>query len=281
MEVYDFTANGGVVTDINGVPEKYRGLYVEGSEDGQYVLSDAAKPLVADYVGVTASLAGIRQEKKKVTDENAQRRLATQAVEEFATGLGLEIGEEGVTAALNAFVTDLQEQIKGGKQMKVDIDKIRSDFDRRLSEAVAAKDAEIAERDGALGRYMIGEAATAALAKHKGSVDLLLPHVRNRAEVIREDNGEYTVRIKDDAGSHRMDGSGGWMGIDGLVAEMKTQDSFARAFESEVPAGTGARPGSMQRPAPRQDAPKTARDKIRSGLQKGQYTDGRGSGAVA
>lgn len=276
---FDFEANASV-DSIEGVPEKYQGLYVE-SDDGKYVIADQFKGVVADYVGTAKALAGARQEKKKASDESAQRRLSLKAVEDFATSLGLEVGDEGVTTALEAFIKDLQEQVKGGKQVKIDLDKIKADFDKRLNETVAAKDKEIGERDAALSKHLVSNVATAALAKHKGSVELLLPHVQSHAEVVRDDNGEYSVRVKDAEGSHRMNGSGGWMSIDELVAEMKTKDAFARAFESEVPGGTGSKPGSMQRPAPRQNQNRelSPTEKIREGLKKGQFQSGRGARA--
>lgn len=276
---FDFEANASV-DSIEGVPEKYQGLYVE-SDDGKYVIADQFKGVVADYVGTAKALAGARQEKKKASDESAQRRLSLKAVEDFATSLGLEVGDEGVTTALEAFIKDLQEQVKGGKQVKIDLDKIKAEFDKRLNETVAAKDKEIGERDAALSKHLVSNVATAALAKHKGSVELLLPHVQSHAEVVRDDNGEYSVRVKDAEGSHRMNGSGGWMSIDELVAEMKTKDAFARAFESEVPGGTGSKPGSMQRPAPRQNQNRelSPTEKIREGLKKGQFQSGRGARA--
>lgn len=268
---FNFEENTAV-EDINVVPEKYRGLYVEG-EDGKHTLAESVQGLVGDYVGTVKTLAGVRQDKKKVTDENAQRRHATKAVEDFAASLGLEVGDGDVVDVLKSFVADLQEQVKGGKQIKVDLDKIKSEFDRRMAEMSAAKDKEIAERDGALSRHLVSNVATAALAKHKGAVDLLLPHVERQCEVVREDNGEYSVRVKDADGSHRMNGSGGWMGVDDLVVEMKGKDAFARAFESDSAPGAGTRPGSMNRPTntqrPAQELSPT--EKIREGLRQKQY----------
>jgi hypothetical protein len=275
---FDFEKNS-TVDSLDVVPEKYRELFTEGDE-GKFVVAGHAKGIVADYIGTAKALAGARQEKKKASDESASRRLNLKAVEDFATSLGLEVGEAGVTLALESFVKDLQDQVKGGKQIKIDLDKIKAEFDKRLSETVATKDKQIGERDSALAKHLISNVATGALAKHKGSVDLLLPHVQSQAEVVRDDEGTYSVRVKDADGSHRMNGSGGWMGVDELVAEMKTKEAFARAFESEVAGGTGSRPGSMRREAPRQaNRELSAIEKISAGLKKGQHQSGRGSAA--
>lgn len=274
------------VDDINTVPEKYRGLYVEGEGDnaGKFVLMEAAKGLAADYVGTQETLAGVRADKKKATDENAQRRLATKAVEELAQSLGLEVTDDGVAEALKTFVGELQEQVKGGKELKINLDKINTEWQGRMAELEAAKDKEIAEREAALSKHLVSDAATRALAEHKGSVDLLLPHVQSQCKVTRLDDGSYTVQVLDDQGDARFNGQGGLMTVSGLVEEMKTQDKFGRAFESESAPGNGTKPGSMQRSTVQagntQQRELSPTEKIREGLKKGQAQPGRPVGAT-
>lgn len=276
--MFDFESNK-VVEDIATVPEKYQGLYAqgEGENEGKFVLSDAAQGIVADYVGANKALEGARHDKKKASDESAQRRLTIQAVEDLASSMGIEIGDDGAAAAFETFIKDLQEQVKGGKQLKVDMDKIKQEHERRLQEGLSAKDKELEEMRNSLSNSLISDKATAALAKHKGSVDLLLPHVKSKAEVVREEDGSYSVRVLDNDGSHRSNGSGGWMGIDELVTEMKGQDAFARAFESETPSGSGSSPGSFKNAPPRQQQELSATDKIKAGLAKQQHSSGRGA----
>ena len=277
---FDFAENG-TVEDINAVPEKYRGLYAEGADDnaGKHILSDAAKGLVADYVGVSKTLAGVRVDKKKVGDENATRRLGAKAVDDFAASIGLDVGDDGVVVALQAFVDDLQGQVKGGKQIKIDLEKVQSEADKRVSTVTETKDAELLEMRGALHKHLISDAASRALAEHKGSMDLLLPHVVNACKVIRKEDGSYAVTVLDNEGASRFDSAGGLMGVAGLVAEMKTEEKFERAFDSEAKPGTGAKPGSMQRAVVKTGDPNrelSPIEKIRVGLAKGQAKDGRG-----
>lgn len=274
---FDFAKNE-TVESLDSVPEKYRGLYAE--VDGKFTISDTVKGLVGDYIGVTSTLAGVRVDKKKVTDENAERRLATKAIEDFAQSVGLEVGDEGHLAALQAFVDDLQGQIKGGKEIKINLDKINSEWETRFTELGSAKDSEITEMRGALSKHLISDAASRALADAKGSIELLLPHVLNQCKVVKEDGGSYRVTVLDAQGDSRFDGSGGLMGVTDLVNEMKTQDKFGRAFESEVPAGGGTPPGGLNRPnvhRPGQQAENLSpTQKIAIGLKKGQAQDGRG-----
>jgi hypothetical protein len=74
------------------------------------------------------------------------------------------------------------------------------------------------------------------------------------------------------------------MGVGGLVAEMKTQEKFGRAFESEAAKGAGTTPGSMNRSTMRAgvqgEQSLTPTQKIGIGLRKGQAVDGRGGSTV-
>ena len=273
------------VEDINGVPEKYRGLYAEGDGDnaGKFTLIPAATGVVADLLGNQETLLGVRNDKKKVTDENAERRLVSKAIEEFAQSVGLEAGDDGYLPALAAFVEDLQGQIKGGKEIKINMEKVNTEADKRVAVVTETKDAELAEMRSALSKHLISDAASRALADHKGSIDLLLPHVLASCKMVRKDNGDYSVTVMDAQGDARLDSAGGFLGVNGLVAEMKTQERFGRAFESEASPGTGARPGSMNNNNTRQGQQNrelSPVEKIRVGLAKGQAVDGRGGSTL-
>jgi len=279
--------NNTTVEDINGVPEKYRGLYGEGEGDnaGKFTLLPSSMGIVADLLGNQESLLGVRNDKKKVTDENAERRLASKAIDEFALSVGLEAGDDGMTAALKAFVDNLQEQIKGGKEIKINMEKVNAEADRRVAAVTETKDGELAEMRGALSKHLISDAASRALAEHKGSIDLLLPHVLAACKMVRKDSGDYGVTVLDAQGDARLDSAGGFLGVGGLVAEMKTQDRFGRAFESEAPNGSGTTPGSMsrstQRPGSQQNMDNlSSQQKISIGLTKGQAVDGRGGSTL-
>jgi len=277
---FDFEANG-TVEDINAVPEKYRGLYAVGTDDneGKHVLSGAAQGLVADYLGVSKTLAGVRVDKKKVGDENATRRLATKAVDDYAASIGLDVGDDGVVIALKTFVDDLQGQVKGGKEIKINLEKVQAEADKRVATVTETKDAEITDMRGALHKHLISDAASRALAEHKGSMELLLPHVERACKVVRHpETGSYTVTVLDAEGASRFDSAGALMGVAGLVAEMKTEAKYERAFDSEAKPGTGAKPGSMNRPVMKNVDPNrelSPIEKIKIGLAKGQAKDGR------
>ncbi len=270
---YNFEENS-TVADVNTVPSEYRELFVEGKNDAGetvFTISDAAKALVGDYVGTNKSLIQSRIDKTAASNESANRRVTAKSVNDFVRNLGVEdVDENEPLAALTSFITDLTEQVKGGKAIKIDLDKIKAESKRLLDEAVTAEQAKTGKMQNSLERYLVGEAAGAAISDAKGSRELLLPIVKSQVRVI-PDGDDFVVRVVDSDGDVRSNGAGGWMGIGELVAEMKLNDVYARAFESETLSGTGTKPGSTQMKTPRQGENLTPAQKISAGLAKGQH----------
>lgn len=284
---FDFEKNP-VVETLDIVPEKYRGLFTEVSEGdnaGMFSLSDAAKGLVTDYTGLARTAAGLRQEKKGASDESAKRRHELKTITDAATSFGIEIGEEGLVPALEAFITGLQEKVKGGSALKIDLDKIKSQFAQQLADAKTDNEKAQAGMLSTLNNHMVVGDAKAAIAEAKGSVPLLLPLIQSQCVVVPDEDGDYVVRVKDPDGTYRLDAAGNPLSIKGLVAEMKTKEEFARAFESESRGGTGSIPGSTSRPQQTQRSAQgqgemSAVDKIKAGLKKGQARSGHGAGVI-
>lgn len=283
---FDFTENAQV-SDINVVPEKYRGLYQEaddGSGNKVYALSEAAKPLAEAYDGVNKTLKDVQNKKKQANDESAQRRQTLKGVEETLRGAGFELDEnKDITEQLKGALDDLTSKAKNGEQIKVDMDKVKADADKRVNEVTQNKDSEIKAMQSALHKHLVSDHAVRAISEEKGTPELLQPIVERHAKVVNagaDQSGtpQYQVVITDNDGDARSDGKGGYMTVRDFVSELKKDQKFARAFESETPSGTGASPGSMNR-APGQNGPgasesKTSRDKIAAGLNKGQHRGG-------
>ena len=267
MSEFDFIENEKVAA-LDSVPEQFRSLYEPSkSETGDeiYVLSEVVRPLAEAYSGLARTYNETRGKVKSLNEESANRRRAVKGFEELATELGVE-GEDLVDG-FRSRIEEMQAQVKGGKELKINLDKIKADMERTKDEALRTKDEELGFMRGSLERYLSNERAVAAIAKHKGSIDLLLPLVRERVRVV-QDGQDFVPRVVDESGDFRSDGKGGWMSVESLVEEMKRQPALARAFESEVPAGTGSQPGAMARRAPTTPETKNANQKIAAGLEK-------------
>lgn len=266
---FDFEKNQ-TVESLDTVPEQYRPLYAEvteGEHTGKFAINGAFKPLVGELSGSQRSLSKVRSDLKTANDESAQRRIALRAFEDIMESL--EIDEDSRTAdGLKAKIADILEQSKNGKDLKINLDKVRAEMTAKHAKEIEAKDTEISKREAALTRYLISDSATRALAEAKGSVALLLPHVNASCKVMQDEDGEYVVRVLDAQGEVRYGGDGKPMTVKGFVAEMKTQEAFMRAFESEGGGGTGTRPGATGRRSDvtARSGDKTSVDKISAGL---------------
>lgn len=252
---FDFNQNV-VVDDLAKVPEQFRGVYVENTEgeDGGYTINPSLKSVTDAVSGLNSALTKARKEakgRKSVTPKDVLEPL----------------GFESVESAQEAFNT-LKEQVEAASEGKINLDKMKADMQRNLDKAIEAKDMELKGMSASLQRYLVEKEAVNAITKAKGVSDLLLPHIKQQAKVIK-DGDDFVVRIVDADGEARGDGKGGFMTVDNLVAELKGHATFGRAFESDAPRGSGAPPAGARPPqAPgTQQRELSSTEKIAQGLR--------------
>lgn len=97
-----------------------------------------------------------------------------------------------------------------------------------------------------LSTALVDNSAIRALEQNGGSVELLLPHIKQISR-LTETDGKFAVEIVGADGTVRLSpqqGNTGPMSVAELVEEMKGSDSFARAFEGSGASGSGATPPS-------------------------------------
>jgi hypothetical protein len=260
-----------VVDNLDSTPEEYRVAYDKGA-DGKFALKDAFKPFVGAAKGNHAALLSTKKDLQKAQGESAQRRQVIKAFEDFAAASGITFDEKTpLLDALKTHLDTLQASAKNGTELKVNLDRIKADYQKQTDAVKAEADTKVGKMRGSLERHMVGDAAKGALAKAKGSIELLLPIVRSQTKVV-EEGDEYVARVVDSDGNIRIDPrTGSPMTIDGLVSEMKGNTAYARAFESETKSGTGAPSHTAQRTTTTTTttAQPTSLDRIKSGLAKG------------
>lgn len=262
-----------VIDSLDAVPDKYKGLYVQNAESKKFEIAEGARDLVSDYVGINKSLATTKGQLAAANTESASRRVTKDAVAEYAKSLGVEnVNADNPLETLQAHVQTLLDTNKAGKEIKVNMDRVKSEAETRIAAINTASEAKEKKMLGTLHKYLIGQSTAQALAAEKGNVEVLQPHIERYARVV-QDGDNYEVRIVDaDGVTPRSNGAGGFLTLHELVKEMKGNKVFAANFESETPAGNGARPNnSGQRVATTQTKPeKSSADKIKSGLAQMQ-----------
>lgn len=220
-----------VLANLDGLDDGTKALYIE--RDGKHVLD--VEPVdgfsLEDVQGLKTALG-----KERTTREKLERDVV-----KFK-----DLDPDKARSAL----TELEELKKLDPASEAD--KIaNTKFEAAKSQLLERHTSEVASRDERIGHLsktvealLIDNAATAAIADAKGSVDLLLPHVRAHTHV-REVDGKFVVEVVDKDGNAKIaDSKGTPMDIKGLVAEMRQSETFGRAFEGSGNSGTGKQPGN-------------------------------------
>lgn len=220
-----------ILASLDGIDDATKALYVE--KDGKFVLD------VETVDGF--SLEDVNGLKTALGKERTRADKAEGLIGKFK-----DLDPDKARAAL----TELEELKKLDPNKEAD--KIaNSKFEAAKTQLLEKHTGEITSRDERIGHLtktveglLIDAAATSALAEAKGSVELLLPHVRAHTRV-KEVDGKFTVEVVDKDGNAKIaDSKGTPMDIKGLVAEMRQSEAFGRAFEASGSSGTGKLPGN-------------------------------------
>jgi hypothetical protein len=125
-------------------------------------------------------------------------------------------------------------------------DKFEADRKKFLDKHTAEREADAKERtvlEAQLENQLIAAAASKAIADAGGSVELLLPIVRQSTRMKKNDDGTFSVVVLDAEGTERLSpvaGSTTPMSISELVEEKKGDKKYARAYDGSGASGSGA-----------------------------------------
>lgn len=254
------------VTDLNKVPEQFRPLYVT-AQDGKIMLDVAdgkVKGAVEAISGFNKALKAARAEAK-----------ANKAAKVDLTPLA-EYGDspEAIATKFQEMVTDLQTQLTTAG--KVNVDKIKGDLAKQFTGQIENEKKRSTALQGQLYEMLVNNAAMSAVVDLKGTPELLMPLISKSVKVAEVD-GKFVVQVVDAAGDVRYSGTTGQpMTIKELVASMKADDKYSRAFDSEHQSGGGGAGGGARREVKtelRTDQ-KSSAQKIADGLRKGLASRG-------
>lgn len=129
-------------------------------------------------------------------------------------------------------------------------ERVKQFKDKNVSD-LSAKDTEIQALMDALEEETIVSRAVAALNKHKGNADLLLPHVLGRTRVVRVENDgkvRFVPRVVDPNSGQdlltKKTGSTDFMDIEELISTMRDNPTFAAGFTDVDASGFGSDKGA-------------------------------------
>jgi hypothetical protein len=216
-----------IIETIEGLPADVAKEYKK-NEDGRYHL---------DVTAVDGlELAEVGKLRSALSKERENNREASDKLKEF----------EGIdpTKARDAIkkVGEMSNWTPDQK-VKEQMDAVKTQLLDAHGKEKAKLEERLAKLTKQLENAMIDSVATQAIVENKGSVKLLMPHVRGQTR-LREIDGKFIVEVIGPDNNPRLSGTQATpMTINELVAEMKTQNDFASAFEGTNASGSGSSGG--------------------------------------
>lgn len=246
----DFTFEQNQTVDaLDKVPAPFNAFYVE-AEDGKFKVDDRFKDVTKSIDGLNKTTKTLRGGEKQLRDSIAK---------------WTALGED--PEVVKATIEELNQKLANGE--KINPEKIKQDmqaaFDKERDTFKKNED----QLTTAVRKHLITSVATTAIAEAKGAVELLLPHIERQVKMVKTDSGEFKVVVVDAQGDTRFGANGSEMTIGELVANMKSDKLYGRAFESDAAGGGGADPKAAHTPTrkPAEKGELSATDKIAAGLK--------------
>ena len=220
-----------IVDNLDGLAEDVAKEYKQ-REDAKYVL---------DVMSVDGlELAEVSKLQSALSKERENSRKATEQLKAF-DGLDPTKAREALKK-LEEMATWTPEQ-----KVKEQIETVKASIIEAHAKEKAALQEKVEKLTKSLQEEMITSVVSQEVAKQKGNVRLLMPHIQKQTR-LRDADGKFISEVLDTDGNPRVYGSDGHpMSIGELVAEMKTQDDFASAFEGTGATGSGATGSNTQR----------------------------------
>lgn len=211
-----------VLASLDGLAESLQAEYTKG-DDGRFYLS-------VEGVDDMPAVVGLRQSKQTILDEKKQ-------LEKKLEALGVSTPEEieALRTAAKQNNSDKVKELEG---------KLAQASENAQKEIAKAKELAEAEQAAARSYFEDGE-ITRAISAAKGVPELLSHVVRGHIKTERSDDGKFALRVLGKDGQPRIKNSNADpFGLDDLVAELRQDPKYGRAFEAEGKGGSGALPSN-------------------------------------
>lgn len=239
---FTFEENAEVEADVfeTVVPAEHRALYAKGT-DGKFRVGDTFKAIAATFDGLTKNLKASRTTNQRVGNEARERR---EALEAWASKTGFATADE-----VKAKIDELTQQIASKSNIKPE--DIRAAIEAEINPKLAAAEKSRDDMFGTLKEHLIDNQLLTAIGEHKGNAKLLLPHLKGRMDVIKdEQSGKYVAVVKKpDGDGYEVGSDGGYLPAAKLVERFKADKDFAGCFEGTQKSGGGTptpQPGTRQ-----------------------------------
>ncbi len=247
-----------IVDTLEGVDESDHKHYTE--KDGKFIAQ------IEPVNGM--ALEDVTDLKQTMATERKWRRAAASHLKSY--GKYDEDSGEFTPDFSRGDYDKLKTQSTKLKDAKPD-EKVAAEWEAKLAQVEEKHAAILSERDVVSGhlnaqleKHLITAAATAALAKHKGDVGLLLPHVKTMTRIEKNGDGDFVVKIVGPDGASLITKGSGTedMGIDEAVGTI-LKEQYPRAFDGSGATGGGATGSSAGSKSSGIDLKLTAQERLK------------------
>ncbi len=216
------------VTTLEGLAEPVAKEYVKNEKDGKF------------YLNVTPTEGFALENVKGLKDALSQERSRADTAEQKLT-----VFKDIDPAAARDALSKVDEMKNWTPEQKVreQIEAREAQLTTKYGNERKGLEEQIGVLKNQLQGMLVTNAATKAILDAEGVPDLLLPIVERQVRMRAMANGEYVVEIVDGKNNPRVSPRPGIsepMTIAELVAELKTSNTFARAFNGNGASGGGA-----------------------------------------
>lgn len=223
-----------VVNSTSDIPPAIREFY-KIQDDGTYRLDvDAAEGFsLEDVSGLKTVLSETREKLRKTRER-------VEAYGDLEPGAARE--------ALSK-IKDMADWTPED-QVKAQIAAREGQLVERHNGELKTRDTTIAKLMKTLERNLIAISASAAIQKHKGVPELLLPVVERSVRMIENGSGEFVAQVVSADGTPLISsksGSTDAMSIDEFVEGLKSTPEYGRAFDGSGASGSGALGGGVDK----------------------------------
>lgn len=209
------------VDDINSVAEALRGEYKQ--------VGNRWKLDSEDFEGVDNP----QDMKRALGAANSEAGTRRKAVEKWE-----KLGK--TPEEIEALLGDLEKNQQTELEKKGEWEKLRTQMVEQHQTALQKiqKERDDAVKDA--DNFVVDSTLAQEIAQARGSNRVLLPHVRSRVTVQRDDTGKRNVVVLGEDGNPRVNAEGKPFKVADLLGEMKKDTDFSKAFEGPNGHGGGA-----------------------------------------
>lgn len=206
-------------SEYNALAEGLRELYEENN--GSYQLQVDG---IEDTSGLTSALKKERESNKEMAKLVKSWEMLGKTPSEISELL------ESVEQAQN------KELAKKGEY-----DKLLAQVQEKHKAEIEIKQKELEEANRAVESHLIDANAISAITELGGSAKLLLPHVKDRVRVVKDESGQYAVNVLSaDKSMPLVNSEGKPIGIKDLLTQMRDDEAYSMAFKPTAGTGTGS-----------------------------------------